>query len=890
VKRQLTGLVVASVIVVAFLAPFSGLYNPSSLLGLSNPIAGIWSSVFTGSYPASQTITVPGMEHNSTVIIDSYGVPHIFTQSEADLAYIMGYLHAHDRLFQMDLQRRLVEGTLSEVLGNATYSVDVLYRTLGLYRGASKVIDVLTNISQGKPISYYPQLDVSLVKDDAANVLALAQNYCNGVNAAIKWMESVNGLPVEFKLLGYTPQPWTIQNVFEMDRLITWGLTGGFDDLNLFMVEQGLVAKYGTTNGTNYLLELFPIDSKIDHFIIPDSVNSSYQVPPSDPSSDQVTLPTSMNVTGLSNILSWIDQANPLIAPIRGLVGSNDWVVGGNLTTTGEPIVCNDPHLQLSTPPVWYEVQYVTRLPNGDTINARGVSLPGIGFIILGANQYVGWGFTNVGADQIDFYYYNWNSAGQYLYKGVWTNVQEVDEPIVIKTDSGTQTVTLKLNFTVHGPLIQYGNQKFAMCWMGERYGSTEAIAIYLYTHAKNAHEFLKDTYYWQMPPQNTVFGDIYGNFGYRAAGWYVNRTYPNGQMAINISNPLTALINRLPMNGSLNNVVEWNVTHWIDANQAPTLWDPGAGYVVTANNRITNRSYPYIYDIGWEWADYYRSYRIAYDINQTISLKGKISPQDMMAIQNDVFDVPASVFIPQLITALTGHASSDAQAALTILSGWNYTMLPELAAPLIFTEWLPIFENMTFADEFIDINNTVPGFSITRDQLNTIVTSIPTSSLEALVLFDPNSHWFHNVLGANNENATIIMRESFEKAIQILKTEYGPDMSQWKFGAVHTLQINHQILSMFDYPHLSAPGYDNVIDAINSAGNGGPSMREILNLKDLNQSFNILPGGQSGSPFSVHYDDQLTMWLDGQYKQFSFPPTSSMVTNRESVLYFVPG
>jgi penicillin amidase len=517
--------------------------------------------------------------------------------------------------------------------------------------------------------------------------------------------------------------------------------------------------------------------------------------------------------------------------------------------------------------------------------------LPGIGFVVIGANQYVGWGFTNVMADHMDFYYYNWNSAGQYYYKGSWRNVQTITQNITVKTDAGSETFAYKLNFTIHGPVMERSGQKFAICWMGERYGSTEGLAIYKYTHARNANEFLKATYYWQMPPQNHVFADIYGNFGYRAVGWYPYRTYPNGTKAINASNTMTALINRLPINGSSPIVVEWNINHWIDANQAPTLWNPSTGYVVTANNRVVNKSYSYIYDIAWTYADYYRSYRIDRDINQTITANGKISPEDMMRIQNDVFSVPASVLVPKLITALTGHASSDAQAALNILSGWNFTMLPDWAAPLIYAEWIPIFKNMTFADEFIDINNTHPnGFSITKDQLSSIVSSVPTSSIEALVVLDPSNPWFHNVLGANNENATIIMRNSFEKTIQVMKTKYGSDVGQWKFSAIHKLQIKHQLLSMFDYPYWTAWGWDDCVNNIDSLGAHGPSMREILNFNNLNQSYNILPGGQSGSPFSVHYYDQLAKWLAGQYKQFSFPPTSVQVTNRESVLDFVPG
>jgi penicillin amidase len=888
VKKELAGLVIASVIVVAFLAPIASLYSPSSLLGLSNPMTGIWGSIDTSMYPQHDTIMIPGMQNNATVLIDTYGVPHIFTQSEFDLAYIVGYLHAHDRLFQMDLQRRLVEGRLSEVTGNVTYDVDRLYRTIGLYRGASKIIDVLTNISDGRPISYFPQLDVSLAKADAASVLTLAQAYCNGVNYEIQQMELRGSLPVEFKLLQYVPEPWTLQNVFETDRLITWGLTGGFDDLYLYQLQQGLIGRYGVTNGTKYLLEYYPIDREIDHFIIPDGENISHVVLPSDPPDGANMAQYSESFSHLGQLLKWVSQVSQITAPLTNGFASNDWVVGGNLTTTGRPIVCNDPHLQLSDPPVWYELQYVTNSPSG-LINARGFSFPGIGFIVIGSNQYVGWGVTNVMADQIDFYYYNWNGAGQYWYKGNWRNVQQETQQILVKTDSGMASHTFVLNYTTHGPVLERAGVRFAVTWMGERYGSTEGIAIYKYTHAKNANELLKGTYYWQQPPQNFVFADIYGNFGYRPAGWYVNRTYPDGKMAINASNPMTALIARLPINGSSATIVEWNTRQWIDPNEVPTLWNPKAGYVVTANNRISNKTYPYIYDMAWTYADYHRAYRIDSLINQTITANGKISPDDMKRIQNDVFEVPASTLVPKILQAYAGGATGDTQAALAYFAGWNYTMLPGLVAPLVFTEWLQIFKNMTFADELIDINETVPGFYISTSDLDTFIGYLPTSSIETLTLFDPNNHWFNNVLTHATQNATQVIRASFEKTVELMKTKYVNDVTNWPtYSVAHQLQIDHPLLSLLDYPHLPARGGSDCVDAIGSGGDVGPSMREILNLANLNQSFCILPGGQSGSPFSSHYYDQLGMWLNGQYKQMSFPATPEEVTNVESVLDFI--
>jgi len=541
---------------------------------------------------------------------------------------------------------------------------------------------------------------------------------------------------------------------------------------------------------------------------------------------------------------------------------------------------------------VWYEVHYVAEGPGGEVINARGVTFPGIPLIIIGCNQYVGWGFTNVMADHIDFYHYKWNDKGQYLYRGSWRDVERVEEVIKVKTSSGYEERKVTLGFTVHGPLIERGGEKFAVCWMGERYGSLESLALYKYAHAKSAEEFLKYTYYFQMPPQNHVFADVYENFGWRAAGWYPNRTYPNGTMAIDVAKPMTALIPRLPINGSSEDVVEWNVKDWIDANEAPTLWNPKQGYVVTANNRLVGREYPYTYDLAWTFADYYRAYRIDQLIRESIARNGKITVEDMKRIQNDVFFVPADVFIPEIEKALQGVTDEKLLRALNHLKGWNRLMLPDLVAPTIFVKWLQVFKNMTFADEFLEISATVEGFKVARDQLMKLVQEIPTSSIEAMVKLNPSSKWFDDVFTPEVEDAYAIIRKSFEATIRMLEKELGGDVNGWKFGRIHKLNAKHVlggVLGWLNYPAWEAWGWSDCVNNIGAGGASGPSWRQILNFKDLDKSLCVIPGGQSGNPFSEHYYDQLRMWLDGKYKRMSFPWAPEQVEGAKSVLELVP-
>lgn len=890
-RRNLIGLVIALIFVALLLAPLPGMYTPSSLMSMADPLTGVWGSVYTAQYPSRGRIAIPGLENTVTVVIDNYGVPHIFAKSEVDVAYVLGYLHAHDRLFQMDLQRRLVEGSLSEILGEVAYETDLFYRTIGLSRGAQKTLELLQKVSRGESIDYYLQLDVNVIKDDAKKILELIEAYCKGVNTAIEEMKRNNALSLEFKLLGYEPKSWTPADCFKIGRLITWGLTGTFADLEVYLIYLGLISRYGVEYGTRLFLEILPIDRPIDHLVVPKgeaclySINFTNLV-------EELFIDVTNNARDVIELLKWFDDSSSLLIPIRSMFASNNWVIGGNLTETRRPLLCDDPHLALTVPSVWYEVHYVVENPRGDLLNVRGVTLPGIGLVIIGSTQYVGWGFTNVMADHIDFYYYVWNDKGQYWYKGSWRDVESVSDVIVVKTPRGYERRTITLNFTVHGPIIERGGMRFAVCWMGERFGSLEVLALYKYIHAKKAEEFLKATYYFQMPPQNHVFADIHGNFGWIAAGWYPNRTYPNGTRAIDVLRPMTALIPRMPINGSSVDVIEWNLKDWIDATEAPMLWNPKVGYVVTANNRLIDETYPYTYDLAWTFADYYRAYRIDYLIREAIGKRGFVTIDDMKKMQNDVFYVPAAMLIPEIEKSARDITDVRVRDVVKILKEWNYSMLPELVAPTIFVRWLDTFVNMTLADEFIEISATVERFRLTRGEIESLVRKIPRSIIEALVRYNPNSKWFDDVFTPEVENATIIIRKSLERTIDMLEKEFGKDINNWRFSNIHKLRIRHilgTVFSWLNYPEWAAWGWSDCVNNIGAAGTSGPSWREILNFKDLNQSLCIIPGGQSGNPFSKHYYDQLRAWLHGEYKVMDFPVAPAHVKNVESILEFIP-
>ncbi len=857
VRRELIGLVVSFAILVLLLFPYPVALSPFSLYSLVDPMSGVWINALTAKVPAEEKIVLPGIDHEVIVVFDKYGVPHFFAESEKDLAYAIGYIHARDRLWQMDFLRRVVEGRLTEIFGNISgvYESDLLFRIVGLKRGAYEC--------------------EKLLKEKFPDLYELLEAYSEGVNRAIEDMKLSKTLPIEFKLLRYEPEPWTPLNSLEIGRIIGWGLTGTFADLYLYLILQKF--------GINDTLQLMPIDRYKEVYIVKPGykVTLGNVTKPKAISNMELHLPD-FDEKAVEELLEWKRKTDIWFLPIKEAFASNNWVISGFYTNTGKPLLCNDPHLSLTVPPVWYEVHYVVK--SGDEIfNVRGVTFPGIPIVIIGSNQYVGWGFTNVMADQIDFYYYVWKNDTHYWYKDAWHKIRQVKEVFRIKTDAGFVEKVIYINFTVHGPLLEMKidgkRYRFAVRWMGQN-ATTEAYALWKYAHAHDIYEFLSYTNYFQMPPQNHVFADIYGNIGWRACGRYPNRTFPNGTNAVQF-NPL---IPRLPINGSDPNVIEWNDSDWIEPWEAPQLINPPWGYIVTANNKAANVSdYPYIYDIAWTWADYYRASRIQELINETINEKGYVTIEDMMRIQNDVLLVLARS-LKEFLADVAGRYGYE--NIKNLIENWDCRMTINSTAATIFVVWYDYYKNFTFSDEFRE--------KFESKDLQNLWMELPDNTLEHFTLTNKSWKWFNDVGTKERENATTIAGKALKAAIEYLKKYFGTDdINEWKFGKLHKLNAQHAMgstLKWLNYPNWEALGWSNCVNNIGRNADHGPSWREILDFSDLNNSRCIIPGGQSGNPFSEHYYDQLRMWLDGEYKKMSFPATPEEVEDAESIIHFVPG
>jgi len=536
-------------------------------------------SLLKPEFPSRMEISLEGLKAPVAVLRDGWGVPHIYAENEEDLFIIFGYVQSQDRLFQMDLQRRAAEGKLAEVLGESQYETDLLFRTVGLERAAKTTLQTLK--AQGDQ-----------------KVLRIAEKFAKGVNKAIEGMKKAGEFPLEFKVLEYEPEPWTTVDTLAIAKLIGWRLTGNFLDLE-FMKRREAFGDQAD--------ELFPFENPYEICICSGNgkpADSPTRVSAEPSGTSLVHNPESFEVTKTADsTLYWKERAERWVLPFRMAFASNNWVVSGSLTETGKPILCNDPHLSLMAPPVWYEAHLVVRDSDGISMNVRGVTFPGIPTIVIGHNQYLSWGLTNVGADVIDFYRYDWNAdRDQYWYVDHWEHLTKIQEVIKVKVGGRLEERSICIEMTRHGPIVERYGERFAMRWVGH-YPTFEARAIYRFNVAKNMQEFKEGLSDFQMPAQNIVYADICGNIA-----WWANGRYP---IRSNVSEENNYFEYRLPFNGSQarGEWGDWNDPDaWIDPpEEVPHLINPEEGYVATANNcPLPREKFPHW--LGWEWAEHYRA------------------------------------------------------------------------------------------------------------------------------------------------------------------------------------------------------------------------------------------------------------------------------------------
>ena len=737
-------------------------------------------------------VRVPGLSAPVKVIRDEHGVPTIDAANLEDLFFAQGYVTAQDRLWQMDAMRRFAAGELAEVLGPSQLQHDREQRILGLRDVARR------------SLQQYSARDRSYV--DA---------YTRGVNAYIQ--ERGDSLPLEFRILRYKPAPWTAEDAVLMGASMVQNLNHG---AYLSALEK---EKFLARLGPELTGDLFINSSWHDRppSKAPVRINQPDEDDDSSPGgSDSVT--SSRPHPAIANASLGPDLWFPR-------AGSNNWVVSGAHTVSGKPLLSNDMHLNHQMPNLWYEVH----LRSGD-FDVVGVSLPGLPFVIVGHNQRIGWGFTNVGPTVEDLFVETLNENGQYQTPQGWRNLDRRREVIHVKGDRDEQLDVLS---TRHGPIITdlIPGEKRAVALRWTLYDGLHNPFFDL-DSAQNWDQFAKALSQLDSPGQNVVYADVDGHIGYHATGHIPIRAKGDGS---------------LPVNGS-DDAHEW--TGYVPFEKLPTVIDPSWGILATANGRISPDGYGY--SLSTEWDAPWRTERIY----RVLESGKKFAPADMLALQTDVYSAFDRFCAERFVYALD-HArtvSPRAREALDLMRDWNGIMASDSAAATIEIQARHELARILLEDKFANKNDqSLPN--LTAKDYRWALGSV---WLENVLLKQPK-RW----LPGKYADFDAVLVAAVEDAVS--PPDAPSKLANWKLGAAYPITIQNPVLGKF--PLLSrwtgpgrVPQSGDGFTVKQAAGNLGPSERITVDFSNLDQSTLNTVTGQGGNFLSPYYMDQWKAWYTG--------------------------
>jgi penicillin amidase len=712
---------------------------------------------------------------SATVRYDEYGTPHVTGESERALYFAVGYAQARDRAFQMDLQRRQMRGRLSEIVGSATLDSDVFHTKMD-FDGAARA-------------------NVALLEDTEAG--ALAEVYAEGVNGVLEESSAL-----EFSLLDYEPEPWTPTDTMLLQKQIAWTLTGSFRTLRKALVADRL--------GSEAARELYPDRFEHDSPII--RTGSAAQPSHEPPSGEDAVEPA---------LVDWLSEFE---SP-QG-TGSNSWVVSGEHTESGAPIVANDPHLSLMAPPVWYEMNLRT-----DEVSVRGVTFPGVPFVVIGENDAGAWGFTNTGADVIDFYRYD-TRGGEYRYKNEWRAFDTERREIPV---SGGENRTVTVQKTVHGPVIEREGSRVGVAWTGLSAERTPQ-AIHEYSHSDGCDDILESTRTFDVPTQNLVYADRDGSTLYYVTGKLPIRTV-DGEVVSG-----DRIFDGSAGEGEWRGFTPYGTSSWegfVPFDEKPHMLNPD--YIGTANQRVIDDPQHYIAEA---YSDPYRGIRVYDLLDRRANSERPIDRAFVERMQRDTLDLRAQALVPRLVEAARGaDDTEELERHVEALDSWNHRMERDSLAALVFARWFDRYREATFGPAFKSA-----GLDESYYPADWVLQHL-----------DSGSEWF----GAGSR-ATVMVR-ALREAISTIE-----EQSEDRYGDYNTTgAMNHPLgLDFLGYPELPTDGSRATVNNYAVENPTGSSWRMVVPM--AGESRAVIPGGNSGEYFSMHYDDQLRLWADGEYKSMS--------------------
>ncbi len=741
-------------------------------------------------------IAAQGLKAEVTVRRDGRGIPYIDARSDADLYFAQGYVTASDRLWQMDLLRRLARGETAEIFGTSVLDADKRWRRFGFTKVADESLNFLT-------------LELGSALND----------YARGVNAYIATL-NIDSLPVEFRILQYKPKPWTPADTIVIGKILADALSTTWqNDLLRSSLKNLSPDKYAdlTNQITPYDVVLFGKDTAIGGS---ERGRTSNNVLPTGVSASTLTAAADdlrLRAESLSRIGLYSED----------LAASNNWVISGKRTADGKPILANDPHLSPSAPGIWYLSHLST-----PTMRVSGVTFPGVPGIVLGHNEFIAWGATNVGPDVQDIYYETFNAAGEYKTPVGWEKPTVRKEKILVrisplKTD--TRTVDFDVRETRNGVIIlEDSGKQYALKWTARDPKNNEFDAFFAANRSRNWGDFKNALKKYGGAAQNFVYADTKGNIGWYAAGQIPIRRIGDGSV---------------PYDGSTNDG-EW--TGYIPFNELPNLYNPPSSLIVTANQRIVGTSYKYP-QISRATASPWRARRI-YDL---LNSKAKITIDDVREVQYDSYNIPLANLSKEIVSS---NAASPEM--VTILKNWDGRMNADSAAATLTNDIMSCI-----ATKMNEENKVVPT-SIIRERI------VDRAVRERLPRWLPKE--FKNY--TEFFRSCDILRGSELAGHSRSEELRFPHPSQWLWGKTwqshfpHPLAVAPLIGGQFATPEVPLNGSGQSPNVGSSV-----SMRFIASPGNWDTTRQVIPLGESGDPKSSHYKDQFEAWRTGNPAVFPF-------------------
>ncbi len=757
-------------------------------------------------------LQLQNIEKETTVYFDDFGVPHIYANSQKDAMVALGYVHAQDRLWQMELVRRIAPGRLSEIFGSKTLKADLFFAGVGIDEASEKAIS---------------QLDTNSVS------YQLTMSYLSGINQFI----DEGPTPIEFKLLGIEKTKINLKDIYNIF---------GYMSFSFAMAQKTdpLLTDIRDKYGVDYLKD-FGIDG---------SLNTS-QLKSFNGKSEEYSQ-ISKSITSLLNV-----------SPVPQFIGSNSWVIAPDKTKNGKVIFANDPHISFSQPATWYEAHIVC-----PDYEIYGYYLAGTPFPLLGHNRDYAYGLTMFENDDLDFYKEENDSLDVNKYKtpGGFETYQTLKKVIKVKDSTD---VILNLKISRHGPivnnLIDDLDQKnpIAMSWIFTQQPIKILDAVYTLCHAKDVNDFISNVSLIAAPGLNIMYGDAKGNIAWTTSG----KLYKHAP-GVNTNFILEGASGKE------------DIKEYLDFSKNPKALNPPWNYVYSANNQ------PEAID-GFLYPGYYLPEDRAKRIVDLLAPKNNWTKEDVSKMITDNTSSTASAIVKDLLSFIDFNSlTENEKKGYEILKTWKGTNELQDVAPTIYNKWIYLYLKNTFKDELKDEDFKL--FMDTHIMKQMIASQIKNES----------SPWWDDITTSNSkETRKIILEKSFRESISALEKQLGAPVNSWTWNKVHTIEHQHPLgkvnalRSFFNVGPFSINGTNEVINnqmfSFSEDGNyavtGGPSTRRVIDFSDIENSWSILPTGQSGNPLSKHYKDQAEMYNAGKFRKMKL--NKEEIISTSSKLVFKP-